>query len=137
MSEDASFEHMTEAQWKEKLGPEAHRVLRESGTEPSWSSKLNQEYRKGTYACKGCGQTLYDSSAKFDSGCGWPSFDDAVAAEAIVLHRDVSHGMIRTEMRCSGCGGHLGHIFPDGPTSTGMRHCVNGVCLVFQPVEGD
>lgn len=123
----------SEDEWRQKLDDESYRVLRQAGTERPWSSSLNDESRNGIYKCKGCGQPLYDSSAKFDSGCGWPSFDSAASGGAVTEHLDKSHGMIRTEMRCSRCGSHLGHIFPDGPTSTGMRHCVNGICLVFEP----
>lgn len=123
----------SEEEWRQKLDDESYRVLRQAGTERPWSSSLNDESRSGIYKCKGCGQPLYDSSAKFDSGCGWPSFDSAATGGAVTEHLDKSHGMIRTEMRCSRCGSHLGHIFPDGPTSTGMRHCVNGICLVFEP----
>jgi len=123
----------SEEEWRQKLDDESYRVLRQAGTERPWSSSFNDESRNGIYKCKGCGQPLYDSSAKFDSGCGWPSFDSAATRGAVTEHLDKSHGMIRTEMRCSRCGSHLGHIFPDGPTSTGMRHCVNGICLVFEP----
>lgn len=123
----------SEDEWRQKLDDESYRVLRQAGTERPWSSSLNDESRNGIYKCKGCGQPLYDSSAKFDSGCGWPSFDSAASGGAVTEHLDKSHSMIRTEMRCSRCGSHLGHIFPDGPTSTGMRHCVNGICLVFEP----
>jgi peptide-methionine (R)-S-oxide reductase len=123
----------SEAEWRQKLDDESYRVLRQAGTERPWSSSLNEESRDGIYKCKGCGQPLYDSAAKFDSGCGWPSFDTPATRGAVTEHLDKSHGMIRTEMRCGGCGSHLGHIFPDGPTSTGMRHCVNGICLVFEP----
>lgn len=125
----------SDEEWRDRLDAESYRVLRQSGTERPWSSPLNDENRRGQYKCKGCGQLLYTSDSKFDSGCGWPSFDAAATGASVTEHLDKSHGMIRTEMRCSGCGSHLGHIFPDGPTATGMRHCVNGVCLVFQPED--
>jgi peptide-methionine (R)-S-oxide reductase len=115
------------------LSDAAFRVLRESGTEPPGTSPLLHEHRAGIYACEGCGQPVFESGAKFESGCGWPSFDAPAGADALTLHRDLSHGMVRTEIRCSGCDGHLGHVFPDGPTSTGLRFCLNGVALHFEP----
>lgn len=116
-----------------RLNPEEFRVLRRNGTERPFSSPLNEEYRLGTYHCKVCDTALYNGTAKFDSGCGWPSFDAEIQTEKVTRIRDVSHGMIRIEIRCSTCDSHLGHVFPDGPTETGTRHCVNGVCLTFRP----
>lgn len=132
MSSKEFFRSLTDEEWAERLDAESFDVLRNSGTERPWSSALNQENRAGTYVCRGCVQPLYASESKFNSGCGWPSFDQAIDSEAVTEHLDQSHGMVRVEMRCSQCGGHLGHVFPDGPTQTGMRHCVNGVALQFR-----
>lgn len=107
--------------------------MREAGTERPHTSLLNAEWRNGTYACKGCGLELFQSDAKFDAGCGWPSFDREAPGANITQVVDRSHGMVRVEVRCSGCDSHLGHVFPDGPTETGTRYCINGVCLTFQP----
>ena len=116
-----------------KLTSEEFRVLRKNGTERPFSSPLNEEGRSGTYHCKVCHTALYSGTAKFDSGCGWPSFDSEVESKKVTRIRDISHGMIRVEIRCTTCDSHLGHVFPDGPTDTGARHCVNGVCLTFKP----
>jgi len=123
----------TPEEWREALSEEEHRVLRENGTERPGSSEFNAEWREGCYACKGCGKTLFESDSKFDAGCGWPSFDREEEAANLVKVVDRSHGMVRVEVRCSGCDSHLGHVFPDGPTSTGTRYCINGVCLTFSP----
>ena len=120
----------TDEQWLSELGPERYRILRQKGTERPFSGSLNSEYAPGSYRCAGCGVALFDSSAKFDSGCGWPSFDQSLP-ERVTYVRDNSHGMIRTEILCQGCGGHLGHVFPDGPTETGQRYCVNSLSLTF------
>lgn len=120
-----------ENNWKEKLTPEQYHILREKGTERPFSGKYNDFYEKGVYQCAGCGEILFTSEQKFQSGCGWPSFDDAIP-ETIDEHLDLSHGMIRTEITCKKCGGHLGHVFNDGPTSTGLRYCVNSVSLDFR-----
>ena len=117
------------------LSDAAFRVLRENGTELPGTSPLLHEHRPGIYACAGCGQPVFESESKFESGCGWPSFDAPAGKEALTLHRDLSHGMVRTEIRCSGCDGHLGHVFPDGPTASGLRFCLNGVALRFEPRE--
>mgnify|MGYP005748497813 FL=1 len=106
--------------------------MRENGTERPGSSEFNAEGRNGHYACKGCGKTLFASDSKFDAGCGWPSFDREEASANIVKVVDRSHGMVRVEVRCSGCDSHLGHLFPDGPTAAGTRYCINGVCLTFE-----
>ncbi|HCC63918.1 MAG TPA: peptide-methionine (R)-S-oxide reductase [Flavobacteriales bacterium] len=123
----------TPEEWRQALSEEEHRVLRENGTERPGSSELNAEWREGRYACKGCGKTLFGSDSKFDAGCGWPSFDREEESANIVKVVDRSHGMVRVEVRCSGCDSHLGHVFPDGPTATGTRYCINGVCLTFSP----
>lgn len=114
--------------WKGKLSPEQYAVLRQKGTEPAFSGKLLHESRDGTYNCAACGNALFSSDAKFDSGTGWPSFDQALPG-AVKLSDDHSHGMHRTEVTCARCGSHLGHVFDDGPTATGKRYCLNSVCL--------
>lgn len=119
---------MNEEEIKKKLTPEEYHVLREKGTEAPFSGKLVHDKRKGTYTCKVCGASLFSSDAKFDSGTGWPSFDQALPG-AVKETDDFSHGMTRTEITCAKCGSHLGHVFNDGPTKTGMRYCLNSVCL--------
>lgn len=118
--------------WREKLTAEQYRVCREGGTETPFSGQLLHNRKTGEYHCVCCEALLFDSSAKFDSGCGWPSFDEAL--EGTIEQRvDRSHGMVRTEIRCKACGSHLGHLFDDGPTSSGLRYCVNSVSLTFTP----
>ncbi len=112
-----------------------HHVLREHGTERPGSSALNHEWRSGTYRCRGCGSQLFRGEAKFDAGCGWPSFTDPATIERVRTFEDRSHGMVRTEVRCASCDGHLGHVFPDGPGESGDRYCINGVVLEFVPDE--
>lgn len=119
---------MNEEDIKKKLTPEEYQVLRQKGTEAPFSGKLLHDRRDGTYTCKVCGSKLFSSDAKFDSGTGWPSFDQALPG-AIKEIVDTSHGMARTEITCATCGSHLGHVFNDGPTKTGMRYCLNSVCL--------
>ena len=116
------------------LSPEARAVLFAHATERPFTSPLNDEKRDGDYHCAGCGALLYRSGTKYNSGSGWPSFWDA-AEGAVGTRTDTSHGMTRTEVHCAGCGGHLGHVFPDGPPPTGLRHCINGLALDFQPDE--
>ncbi len=118
----------SEEGYKEMLTPEEYAVLREKGTEAPFSGEYVHEKADGTYECKVCGNPLFSSDAKFDSGTGWPSFDQAILG-AIETHRDAALGMERTEITCARCGSHLGHVFDDGPTSTGKRYCVNSVCL--------
>lgn len=125
---------LTVDDWKIVLSPIEFAILREHGTERPGTGRYLNEERSGAYHCAGCGQRLYDATAKFHSGCGWPSFFEEVEEGALRLIRDLSHGMVRTEMRCSRCDGHLGHIFDDAPDQpTGKRHCVNGYALVFVP----
>ncbi|MEA3542556.1 MAG: peptide-methionine (R)-S-oxide reductase MsrB [Pseudomonadota bacterium] len=123
---------LTDAQWRRKLSPWAYKVLRQEATEHPYSSPLNKEHRAGVFACAGCGQQLFSSRTKFDSGTGWPSFW-APLPRAVGTNRDVALGYPRTEVHCARCGGHLGHVFDDGPRPTGKRYCINGVALSFQP----
>ena len=117
--------------WKENLSEESYRILREKGTEPPFSGKYNLHFENGYYLCKACENPLFKSDQKFDSGCGWPSFDDAIKG-SVKNMLDKSHGMIRTEIVCNNCGGHLGHVFNDGPTKTGQRYCVNSLSVDFK-----
>lgn len=121
----------TDEVWRQELGPERFAVLRQGATEPAWSGQLLHVDGDGVFRCAGCGAELFSSDDKFDSGSGWPSFDRAVADGTIVETEDRSHGMIRTEITCARCGGHLGHVFPDGPTETGLRYCVNSLALEY------
>lgn len=119
-----------ETEWKEQLSDEQFRVLRKKGTEAPHSGKYNMHFEGGEYFCAGCGEKLFDSEAKFDSGCGWPSFDKAIEGKVEYV-QDKTFGMIRTEILCANCGGHLGHVFDDGPTDTGQRYCVNSASINF------
>ena len=118
--------------WKKKLTAEQYNVLREKGTEPSFTGKYVHSKEQGMYVCAGCGNTLFSSDTKFDSGTGWPSFDNPINKEHVELKEDISHGMRRTEVVCKNCGGHLGHVFDDGPTKTGQRYCINSCALEFK-----
>ena len=129
----ASFEvRRSDADWKRRLGPQRYKILRQQGTERPYSSPLLKEHRKGIFACAGCGLPLFSSRTKYDSGTGWPSFY-ATLPNAIGISRDTTFGMVRVEEHCRRCGGHLGHIFDDGPKPTGKRHCINGLSLTFRP----
>ena len=122
----------TDAEWQKILTPAQFRVLRKHDTEPPFTSPLNHEKRRGTFSCAGCDLPLFSSDTKFESGTGWPSFNDPVPG-SVETTEDRSYGMVRTECHCSRCGSHLGHVFPDGPPPTGLRYCINGVALNFQP----
>ena len=124
----------TDAEWKKELSPEQYEVLRKKGTERPFTGKYNDHYEKGWYTCAGCGAELFSSEQKFNSHCGWPSFDNELGGgDRIKKVKDFSHGMIRTEIVCAKCGGHLGHLFDDGPTASGQRYCVNSLSLGFKP----
>ncbi len=125
---------MNEEELKKKLTPEQYKVLREKGTEAPFSGKYIHENKDGTYACVVCGNKLFSSEAKFDSGTGWPSFDEALPG-AVKMNEDISHGMHRVEIVCAQCNSHLGHVFDDGPTKTGKRYCLNSVCLDLKTDE--
>ena len=125
----------TEDEWRRELPADRYAVLRRAGTEPAWSGELLHVEGGGVFHCAGCGAGLFDTGSKFDSGSGWPSFDRAKSAGTIVEHTDRSYGMVRTEIVCARCGGHLGHVFPDGPTDTGLRYCVNSLSLTYEQVS--
>lgn len=124
----------TEQEWREILTPQQYQVLREKGTERPFTGEYNLHFEQGSYTCAGCGTKLFESTDKFRSDCGWPSFDNAIEG-SITYKEDRTHGMVRTEILCSNCGGHLGHVFNDGPTQTGLRYCVNSLSLDFDSAE--
>ena len=134
-TDTTDFRSLSDAEWKKRLTPEQYQVLRHHGTERPGSCALNFEKRAGAFSCVGCDQPLFKSGEKFESGTGWPSFTDPLPG-AVEDTVDTSHGMARTEVHCSRCGGHLGHVFPDGPPPTGLRYCMNGVAMKFEPAAG-
>lgn len=123
----------TDSEWQGQLSSEAYYVARQHGTEPAFSGEYASFKGDGLYSCICCGAPLFDSINKYDSGSGWPSYDQPIAPEALVENRDISHGMLRVEVLCARCDAHLGHVFPDGPKTTGLRYCINSVCLNFKP----
>ena len=124
-----------DAEWRKALSPEQYQVLRKHGTERAGTSALDHEKRQGIFHCAGCGAALFETAAKFNSGTGWPSFFKPIEEKAVGTTTDRSFFMTRTEVHCAQCGGHLGHVFPDGPAPTGLRYCMNGVSMTFQPKE--
>lgn len=126
---------LTDAEWRERLTPEQYQILREAGTERAFTGKYDQNKQAGEYKCAGCGLPLFASDMKYNSGSGWPSFTQPAAPGAVELHSDSSHGMVRTEVTCARCAGHLGHVFPDGPGPEGLRFCINSASLDFEPEE--
>ncbi|MCB9993406.1 MAG: peptide-methionine (R)-S-oxide reductase MsrB [Hyphomicrobiaceae bacterium] len=127
----------SDADWKAELSPEQYRVTRKHGTERAFTSPLNDEKRDGMFTCVCCGAPLFETSSKFNSGTGWPSFFKPVTGEAVSEHEDRAFFMRRTEVRCANCDAHLGHVFPDGPDPTGLRYCMNGVALGFSPKNAE
>jgi peptide-methionine (R)-S-oxide reductase len=127
--------HLSEAEWRAKLGPEKYHILREAGTERAFTGKYEQNKAEGMYFCAGCGAPLFSSETKYNSGSGWPSYTAPVDEGAVEELLDRSHGMVRTEVRCARCEGHLGHVFPDGPGPNGLRYCINSASLDFQPKD--
>lgn len=128
--------NISDAEWRERLTPMQYHVLREAGTERAFTGEYDKHFDEGEYSCAACGTVLFFSTAKYNSGCGWPAFTAPASDDTIDEHRDVSYGMIRTEVRCGKCDSHLGHVFPDGPPDRGgLRYCINSAALLFHPAE--
>ena len=127
--------NLTDAEWRERLTPEQYHMLREGGTERAFTGKYEGNKASGLYLCAGCGTPLFASDTKYNSGSGWPSYTAPVESGAVQELRDISHGMVRTEVRCAKCEGHLGHVFPDGPGDNGLRYCINSASLDFKPQD--
>ena len=123
---------LSEKEWRDRLTPEQYHVLREAGTERAFTGRYVNNHEDGEYRCAGCGELLFDSATKYDSGSGWPSFTEPMDDSAVTEHADISHGMRRVEARCAKCDGHLGHVFPDGPGENGLRYCINSASLDFK-----
>lgn len=125
--------NLSDEEWREKLTPEQYQILRQAGTERAFTGKYESNKQEGLYRCAGCGTPLFESDTKYNSGSGWPSYTQPVEDAAVEEIRDASHGMVRTEVRCATCEGHLGHVFPDGPGANGLRYCINSASLDFEP----
>ncbi len=126
---------LTDAEWRERLTPEQYRILRKADTERAFTGKYEANKATGVYMCAGCGAPLFASDTKYNSGSGWPSYTAPLDETAVEEHRDTAHGMVRTEVRCARCEGHLGHVFPDGPGPDGLRYCINSASLEFKPED--
>lgn len=129
--------HIDEQGLRQRVGDEAYYVLRQQGTERPFSGRFHAHFEDGLYSCAACGNPLFTSDVKFDAGCGWPSFMAPVSEQALTTHRDMSHGMVRIEVRCGRCGSHQGHVFDDGPGPNGLRYCINSVAIDFEPADDD